>query len=65
MNGGQENRSMWMIWSPQNRQNAADWAASGMSPTIMAVYGPVWLTQRMNDLGEKAGESGEHRFRGW
>lgn len=50
---GRENRSMWVVSSPQNRQNAADWAAAGMSPTIMAACGLVWSTRRMKDLGEK------------
>lgn len=54
-----ENRSVWVSWSPQIRQSAADWAEAGMSPTIMAVCGHIWLIQRMNDLGEKDGESGE------
>lgn len=48
-----------MSGSPQIRQSAADWAEAGMSPTIMAVCGHIWLIQRMNDLGEKDGESGE------
>lgn len=52
-----QNRSVWVSWSPQIRQSAADWAGAGMPPTIMAVYGPLWLTRRMNDLGEKDGES--------
>lgn len=34
-----EKRSMWVSWSPQFRQSAADWAGTGMSPTIMAVTG--------------------------
>lgn len=51
-----ENRSVWVVVAPQNRQSAADWAAAGIPPTIMAVYGSVWSTRRMNDLGEKDGE---------
>lgn len=59
-----ENRSVWVSWSPQIRQSAADWAQAGMSPTIMAVYGHIWVIQRMNDLGEKDGESGELQISG-
>lgn len=50
--------------SPQIRQSAADWAVAGMPPMIMAVYGAILMTQCMNDLGEKDGESGECRFLG-